>query len=51
VLNTHVANLQDTVTSDVCTATASLLTGFGGDGSLPSEIASVLIFETGHFLP
>jgi len=47
-LNTHVANLQGTTTSDVCAATTSILTGLGVDGSLSSETASVLIFEEGH---
>ena len=44
----RVAKLQSKTTNDVCTATASLLTGLGGDGSLPSETVSVLIFEMGQ---
>ena len=41
VLNTHVANLQSTTISNVCTATASLLKVRDGNGSASSE-------TTGH---
>ena len=33
VCNTHVAGMQSTATKNVCTATASLLAGFGDNGS------------------
>jgi hypothetical protein len=39
VRNTDVANLQNTMTIDVCNATTSLLSGLDGDGSLPPETA------------
>ena len=43
--NTRVANVPSTLAHDLCTATASVLTAFGGDGSLSPETASVPIFE------
>ncbi len=48
-LNTCVAKVQGTGTSDVCTATASLLTGSGGNGRLPPQTAFVLVFEMGQY--
>jgi hypothetical protein len=47
-LNTYAAKVQSTETGDVRIATASILTGLGGDGSLPFETALVLIFEKGQ---
>jgi len=50
-LNTYDANLQSTVTPEVCIATASALTGSGCDDRLPPETCSVLKIETGQYRP
>jgi hypothetical protein len=47
-LNTRAAKLQGTVPSDMCTAATALLTGPGGDGSLPLKTTFMLFFEEGH---
>ena len=47
-VNTLAAKLQGTATRKVCTATASLLRGLDGFGSLSPQTASGLIFEIGQ---
>jgi hypothetical protein len=47
-LNTYVAIVPNSATSDECTAIALLLTGLGSNGSLSPETLLVLIFEVGQ---